>query len=68
MDYKADASFSASEFHEMALLAIRKPGLSYAKRRAISLALRAMPDGHSCPRAFLSWDKRALVAAIKAAN
>ena len=48
--------------------ALRKRGLPYTQRRAIALGLKAMPCGHSCPKAFLAWDSRALKAAIAAAD
>ena len=58
----------AGELMEHALLAIRKPGLPYRQRRAISTALRSMPDAYSCPRAFRAWNQKPLREAIAASG
>jgi len=66
VDYKDEAHAECAELFQRAMVALKQPGLAYAKRRAIALALRAMPDGGSCPREFLTWDSSVLVAAIAA--
>jgi hypothetical protein len=68
MDYKDSAAAAHSHLEAAAVAALRKQGLPYTQRRAIALALKRMPCGHSCPRAFLAWDSRALKAAITAAE
>lgn len=68
MDYKDVASATSYSLFSQACEAMQRPGIGYAKKRAISLALKRMPDGGACPRAFEAWDKSRLVAAIEAAT
>ena len=68
MDYKDNAAAAHIALEAVAVAALRKRGLPYTQRRAIALGLKAMPCGHSCPKAFLAWDSRALKAAIAAAE
>jgi hypothetical protein len=68
VDYKDVASTTSDSLLTQALDVMQRPGIGYAKKRAVSLALKRMPDGAACPRAFEVWDKSGLVAAIKAAT
>jgi hypothetical protein len=68
VDYKDVASATSDSLLTQALDVMQRSGIGYAKKRAISLALKRMPDGAACPRAFEAWDKSGLVAAIKAAT
>jgi hypothetical protein len=68
MDYKDVASATSYSLLAQALDVMQRSGIGYAKKRAISLALKRMPDGAACPRAFEAWNRSALVAAIKAAT
>lgn len=68
MDYKDAAAATSYSLFTQACEAMQRPNIGYAKKRAISLALKRMPDGGSCPKAFEAWDKSKLVAAIKAAT
>lgn len=68
MDYKDNAETAHTALEAAGVAALRKRGLPYTQRRALALGLKAMPCGHSCPKAFLAWDSRALKAAIAAAE
>lgn len=57
VDYKE----SADELHSQLLAAIhaqRQLAKGYYERRELSLLLRKIPCGDSCPRSFLNWREK----------
>ena len=53
MDYKDQASAAYRRLVDRAVSAAR--GLPYGQKRAITVALRRVPDGDAAPRAFAAW-------------
>lgn len=53
LDYKDTAAIRYDAVAD-ALVAMTRSG-AYSRRRAAALVLRKLPDGHSCPRAFLQY-------------
>lgn len=53
LDYK-DVAASRYDNVVATLAAMTRSG-PYSRRRAAALLLRKLPDGHSCPRAFLQY-------------
>lgn len=68
MDYKDAEAETYYTLWSEAVAAIKRKGLPYSYRRAISVRLKALPDGSSCPKAFAAFDKRPLQKAIAAAK
>lgn len=68
MDYKEVEAESHYALWADAVAAIKRRGLPYGYRKAISRQLKKLPDGASCPREYAAFDKRPLLAAIAAAK